>query len=45
MKKTLLALMVIALTSTLTHAKAKYCKDFATQAQAQKYFKQPRQRW
>jgi len=37
MKKTLITLMLLSLTATLTHAKAKYCKDFATQAQ--KYFK------
>lgn len=40
MKKILTTIMVIALSTTLTHAKAKYCKDFNTQSEAQKYFKQ-----
>ena len=40
MKKTLVLLTLLSFAISLTNARAIYCKDFNTQAQAQKYFKQ-----
>jgi len=39
MKNILISLMLFISITSLTYAKVKYCKDFTTQAEAQKYFR------
>jgi S-adenosylhomocysteine hydrolase len=39
MKKITTALLIFLLSLSVLHAKAKHCKDFSTQSEAQKYFK------